>query len=69
MKTDIDLVTVDSFLLDGLMVFKGTRVAVESLFDHLDKGYTSEDFLRDFPTVLPEQVPEVLKIGRVILKG
>ena len=51
------------------MVFKGTRVAVESLFDHLDKGYTSEDFLRDFPTVLPEQVPEVLKIGRVILKG
>lgn len=67
MNAEINLVSVDPLLLKGLMVFKGTRVPVESLFDHLEKGYTLEDFLKDFPSVGLHQAQEVMRIGKEIL--
>ncbi len=46
-----DLITVDKEILSGQPVFKGTRVPVVSLFSHLEKGISLDDFLDDFPTV------------------
>lgn len=67
MKTDLELVAKDPLLLEGLLVFKGTRVSVETLFDHLDKGHSLQEFLLDFPSVNADQAQEVLKIGKRIL--
>ena len=45
----------------GLPCFTGTRVPVVSLFDHLEGGYSVDEFLEQFPTVTREQVISVLE--------
>ena len=47
---------MDPSVLGGEPVFAGTRVPVRSLFDHLEGGESSEDFLEGFPAVKREQV-------------
>ncbi len=48
----------------GTPVFRGTRVPVQSLFDHLEAGESIESFLDGFRTVKREQVIALLKICR-----
>jgi uncharacterized protein (DUF433 family) len=50
----------DPTILGGVPCFTGTRVPVESLFEHLRRGYTVDYFLGQFPTVSREQVNAVL---------
>ncbi len=40
-----ELITIDNDILGGQTVFKGTRVPVESLFDHLEAGVSLDEFL------------------------
>ena len=47
--------------LGGEPVFRGTRVPVKSLFDHLSAGDSLETFLDDFPGVTREQFRVVLE--------
>ena len=58
-----DYITIDNELLGGQPVFKSTRVPVESLFDHLEKGETLSHFLEDFPSVTKEQAVAVIEIA------
>jgi len=51
----------DPEILGGAVVFVGTRVPVQSLFDHLEAGDSIDDFLEGFPSVRREQVLAVLK--------
>jgi uncharacterized protein (DUF433 family) len=51
----------DPQILGGTPVFKGTRVPVQSLFDHLKAGDSIEVFLDGFPSVKREQVVAVLE--------
>jgi uncharacterized protein (DUF433 family) len=51
----------DPALLGGTPVFVGTRVPVQSLFDHLEGGDSIDDFLEGFPSVKREQVIAVLE--------
>ncbi|MBX2894489.1 MAG: DUF433 domain-containing protein [Cyclobacteriaceae bacterium] len=62
-----DYITIDKEILSGNPVFKGTRVPVQTLFDHLEHGVSLEEFLLDFPTVKREQVVGVLEIAGKIL--
>lgn len=62
-----DLITIDNEILDGQPVFKGTRVPVESLFDHLEAGVSLDEFLADFPTVSKEQAIALLDIANKLL--
>ena len=55
-----ELITIDNDVLGGQTVFKGTRVPVESLFDHLEAGISLDAFLEDFPTVSKEQAIALL---------
>ena len=55
-----ELITVDNEILAGQTVFKGTRVLVESLFDHLEAGVSLDEFLDDFPAVTKEQAIALL---------
>ena len=50
--------------MTGEPCFKGTRVPVETLIDHIEGNSTLDDFLRSFPTVTREQV---IRIDLVIL--
>ena len=50
----------DAEIMGGTPVFVGTRVPVESLFDHLKAGDSIDVFLDGFPSVKREQVLKVL---------
>lgn len=62
-----DYITIDKEILSGNPVFKGTRVPIEALFDHLEKGVSLDEFLGDFPTVAREQAIAVIEIASKIL--
>jgi uncharacterized protein (DUF433 family) len=55
------VVVQDAEILGGEPVFKGTRVPVKSLFDHLEAGDSIEEFLDGFPSVKREQVITLLE--------
>ena len=58
----------DPARLGGIPVFRGTRVPVKSLFDHLEAGDSLDIFLDDFPGVTREQAQAVIEIaGRHLL--
>ena len=54
--------------LRGVWCFKGTRVPVTALFEHLDQGSTVEEFLEWFPSVGREQVHAVLVFAKTSLE-
>ena len=61
MLTMTPIVTVNPKVMHGTPCFAGTRVAVQSLFDHLEANYAVDQFLQQFPTVRREQVIELLE--------
>ena len=55
-------VEVKTDLAGGVPVFKGTRVAVKTLFDYLEEE-SLEEFLIGFPTVTREQAEGVIEMA------
>ena len=62
-----DLIVIDQEILGGQPVFRGTRVPIETLFDHLEAGVSLEEFLEDFPTVTKEQAIATLDVANKLL--
>ena len=62
MKID-DVLSSDPEIVSGAVVFKGTRVPVETLFAYLAAGDSLDAYLGDFPTVERNQVEAVLQIA------
>ena len=60
-------VETDPDRLGGEPTFRGTRVPVKSLFDHLAAGDSVATFLEDFPGVTGEQANGVLRLAGVQL--
>ena len=58
------IVTSNPKVMHGTPCFAGTRVAVLTFFDHLEAGYTIDEFLEQFPTVGREQVVRLLELLR-----
>jgi len=58
-----DILSSDPDVVSGAVVFKGTRVPVDALFENLAGGMSVEAFLDNFPTVEREQVQALLQIS------
>ena len=61
MKKEL-IVSRNPKVMNGALVFAGTRVPVESLIQHLTVGDSLNKFLDDFPTVSREQAVAYLKM-------
>ena len=61
MRTD-GIVSRDPEVMNGELVFAGTRVPVEILVQHLAAGDSLDKFLDDFPTVSREQAVAYLRM-------
>jgi uncharacterized protein (DUF433 family) len=59
-----NVVSINPKVMHGAACFAGTRVTVQTLFDHLEAGYTIDGFLEQFPTVRREQVMQLLEALR-----
>jgi uncharacterized protein (DUF433 family) len=57
-----DVVPRDPEVVSGALVFKGTRVPVEILIQHLAAGDSLDEFLENFPSVAREQAVAYLKM-------
>lgn len=66
---NLDVIEINALKLGGTPVFKGTRVPIETLFDHLESGISMEDFIKDFPSVSKDQVVAVLAIAAKLLSS
>ena len=55
-------VEVKKDLAGGAPVFKGTRVAIKTLFDYLEEE-SLEEFLKGFPSVTREQAEGVIEMA------
>ena len=49
-------------VLGGALVFRHTRVPVQTLLDYLNDGFSLEEFLTYFPSVWKEDAIEFLKL-------
>ena len=56
------LVEVDKDILGGTPVFKGTRVAVKTMFDYLEES-SLDDFLQGYPTVSKKLAEQVIELA------
>lgn len=62
--TETESLEIDPEKLSGTLVFPGTRVPVQNLFDCLEAGASVEEFLDQFPTVTYEQAIRVLEASK-----
>jgi uncharacterized protein (DUF433 family) len=64
-KTRLDeIVWVDPERLSGEACFKGTRVPVQALIEHIEGNSTLEDFLEGFPSVSREQAIQFIELAK-----
>lgn len=59
-----ELINIDPELMGGTPVFRGTRVPINHLLDHLENNATVDEFLAGFPSVSKDQA-----IGFIQLMG
>ena len=64
-----EVIVRDPHLLGGTPVFRGTRVPVRILIEHLEAGDRLDDFLESYPTVSRSQAIEMLEQAKVSLIG
>jgi uncharacterized protein (DUF433 family) len=57
------IIWVNRERMSGAPCFAGTRVPVQSLFDHIEAGDTLQSFLDDFPGVTRGQAIAVLELS------
>ena len=50
-----ELINIDPKLTSGTPVFRGTRVPIQHLQDHLENKATIDEFLAGFPSVSKDQ--------------
>jgi len=58
------IVWIDPERLSGEPCFKGTRVPVQALIDHIEGNSTLEDFLTGFPSVTREQAIQFIEMAK-----
>ncbi len=51
-----DIFSQNAEIMSGALVFKGTRVPVQTFFEHLDRGGTIDQFLEWYDGVTREQL-------------
>jgi uncharacterized protein (DUF433 family) len=62
-----EIISIDKEVLNGQPVFVGTRVPVETLFDHLEAGISLNEFLEDFPSVSKAQAIALLDLDSKLI--
>jgi uncharacterized protein (DUF433 family) len=56
-----EIIVRDREILSGEPVFRGTRVAVATVFEHLEAGLPLEEILESWPTLRRDDVLAVLR--------
>jgi uncharacterized protein (DUF433 family) len=63
------IISKDPDVVSGTLVFKGTRVPVQTLIDYLKSGETLDRFLEGFPSVTRELAERYLELTLIEVAG
>ncbi len=58
------IVWADQGRMSGTPCFRGTRVPVQTLIDHIEGNATLEEFLTGFPSVSREQAIQFIELAK-----
>jgi uncharacterized protein (DUF433 family) len=64
-----DRISVDPKVLVGKLVIKGTRIAVEFVVDLLARGWSTQQILREYVHLTPEDIQACLAYASEVLKS
>jgi uncharacterized protein (DUF433 family) len=64
-----DRIVLDPAILTGKPTIKGTRIAVEFVVDLLARGWKTEDILREYDHLKPEDVQACLAYASDLLQS
>jgi uncharacterized protein (DUF433 family) len=64
-----DRISVDSKVLVGKPVVKGTRIAVEFVMDLLGRGWTAKQILHEYDHLTPEDIQACLAYASEVLRS
>jgi uncharacterized protein (DUF433 family) len=64
-----DRITVDPQVLVGKPIIKGTRISVEFVVDLLGRGWTTQEILREYDHLSPEDIQACLAYAGEVLKA
>lgn len=59
-----DVVWIDPDRMSGIACFKGTRVPIPALIDHIEGNSTLDDFLEGFPSVSRSQAIQFIELAK-----
>lgn len=62
-------IIVDSNILVGKPIVKGTRLAVEFIIELLAQGWSQADILENYPGLTPEDIQACLKYASAALSA
>ena len=62
-----DRIELNSVVLSGKPVIKGTRISVEQVIDHLASGWSQPDILDNHPRLEPEDIHACLTYASGLL--
>ena len=62
-------IVVDPKVLVGKPVIRGTRIAVDFVVDLLGRGWTTEDILREYDHLTPEDIQACLAYAGEVLRS
>lgn len=63
-----DQVTVDPRTMTGKPVIRGTRIAVEFVIDLLERGYSREQIIQQYPHLTEKNIQACLAYAKELLQ-
>ena len=59
-----EVVWIDRGRMSGEPCFKGTRVPIQALIDHIEGNSTLDEFLKGFPSVSRDQAIQFIELAK-----
>ena len=62
-----EVIVKDPEILNGMPVFRGTRVPFKTLLDYVEGGHTLDNFLDEFPSVTRDEAIAALEHAKELV--
>lgn len=67
MKNIMDRITIDEKLLNGKPSIRGKRISVQTILEFLSAGETTENILKQFPSLEKEDITACLQFATKLM--
>lgn len=69
MKNTSERITIDPAICNGKPIFKGKRIAVQTILEFLAAGDSQEEILKAYPSLEPEDIQAALDFASKMMNN